>query len=427
MKMKTEKNAALKYHSDHPAGKLAISPTKKCLDDKDLSLAYSPGVAFPCLEISKSSQDSYKYTGRGNLVGVISNGTAVLGLGDIGPLASKPVMEGKAILFKKFADVNAFDIEINENDPQKVVDIVKSLEPTFGGINLEDIKAPDCFFIEEKLSESMNIPVFQDDQHGTAIITVAALLNSLDLVKKHISNVKIIISGAGAAGISIARTLVESEASKENIFLFDSKGLIHKERKDCNKYKLEFVQKDNTSLSEALHDADVFIGVSQGNLLTPEMIKSMSSRPIIFAMANPVPEILPELVKKVVPDAIIATGRSDYNNQVNNVLCFPFIFRGALDVHATSITKRMRLAAVKALSKLAYQEVPEEVTKIYGENITFGLDYIIPKPFDPRLLPTVAVAVAEAAIKDLVAQKKIDLKRYHERLVDLAKKLKSTA
>lgn len=392
--MDSLKKEALKYHQEFPSGKIETIPTKKCDNAEDLSLAYSPGVAYPCAEISKNPSKAYDYTSKGNLVAVVSNGTAVLGLGNIGPLASKPVMEGKAILFKKFADVNAFDIEIKENDVNKFCDIVASLEPTFGGINLEDIKAPECFEIEQNLIERMNIPVFHDDQHGTAIITVAALINALHIAEKDLTKVKIVISGAGAAAIAIANLLLEYNAKRENIFMFDSKGLITSNR-EVNEYKAKFSQKTDNTLLEAMTNADVFIGVSKGGLLNEKHIISMNKKPIIFAMANPIPEIFPDEAKKISPDAIVATGRSDFPNQVNNVLCFPFMFKGALEARAKKITSKMKKAAVEALANLAREPVPSSVEKIYGLSFTFGPEYIIPKPFDPRL-NKVADAVKKA-------------------------------
>ena len=416
---------SLDYHSKFPPGKIAVVPTKPCTNAKELSLAYTPGVAHACLEIEKNPLDAYKYTSKGNLVAVISNGTAVLGLGNIGSLAGKPVMEGKGILFKRFAGVDVFDLEINENDPAKVIAIVTALEPSFGGINLEDIKAPECFYIEEELIKKMNIPVFHDDQHGTAVITAAGMVNALELADKKIAEVKMVFSGAGAAAIACANLLIDLGAKKENIFMFDSKGLLTEERlSQLNEYKAKFVQKEHQSLTESFKDADVFIGVSKGNIISSEMLQSMAKKPIVFAMANPDPEISYPEAKKAVPDVIMATGRSDYPNQVNNVLGFPFIFRGALDVQASEINNEMKLAAVKALATLAKEKVPEEVTKAYGQEFSFGPEYIIPKPFDPRVLSCVAPAVAKAAIDSGVARKEItDLEQYQQKMQQLSLKL----
>lgn len=414
------KEKSLKYHQEKTPGKIKIVPTKPCTTADELSLAYTPGVAYPCLEIQRNPDDVYTYTARGNLVAVISNGTAVLGLGNIGALAGKPVMEGKGVLFKRFAGIDVFDLEINETNPQKFIDIVSALEPTFGGINLEDIKAPDCFLIEEELNKRLSIPVFHDDQHGTAIITAAALLNALELAKKKIDDAKIVFSGAGAAAIACAKLLLELGAKRDHIYLFDSEGLVTSSRKNLNQYKALFMQKKDQSLTYALEKADVFIGVSKGDVLTIDMIAGMNSPPIIFAMANPFPEIKYEVAKKAFPHAIIATGRSDYPNQVNNVLGFPFIFRGALDVRASSINLPMKLAAVKALMDLAHLPVPKEVTKAYGRKFSFGDEYIIPKPFDPRVLYSVAPAVAKAALDSGVARRQIDLEEYTQQLRTLA-------
>jgi len=423
--MSNTNQEALKYHAEPKPGKIALKPTKPCSSAKELSLAYTPGVAAPCLEIKANPEDAYKYTSKGNLVGVITNGTAVLGLGDIGPLAGKPVMEGKGVLFKRFADIDVFDIEINEKDPEQFVKIVASLEPTFGGINLEDIKGPECFYIEQELIKRMNIPVIHDDQHGTAVISSAALINALEINNNKIENVKIVFSGAGAAAIAIANMFLEIGAKKEHIFMIDSQGIITKQRNEQNKYKAFFAQ-DTTkkTLAEALHSADVFVGVSQGNILNGNLLKTMNPKPIIFAMANPTPEISYDEAKAAVPDCIMATGRSDYPNQVNNVLGFPFLFRGALDVRATKINLDMKKAAIKALAKLAHLKVPKEVIKAYNKDFQFGPDYIIPKPFDPRVLYHVAPAVAKAAMDSGVAQKPIvDLKQYTNDLKKLAKKL----
>jgi len=416
---------ALNYHSNPIPGKIAVIPTKSCSTAKELSLAYTPGVAIPCLEIEKNPKDAYKYTAKGNLVGVISNGTAVLGLGNIGALAGKPVMEGKGVLFKRFANVDVFDIEVNETNPEKIIEIVASLEPTFGGINLEDIKAPECFQIEKELIKRMNIPVFHDDQHGTAIVSAAGLLNALEIAEKKIEDVKIVFSGAGAAAMACAHLMLDLGAKKENVFMFDSRGLITKNRKEgMNEYKEFFTQNEERSLTEAFVGADVFIGVSKGNLISKEMLKSMAEKPIVFAMANPDPEITYGDAKEAVPEVIMATGRSDYPNQVNNVLGFPFIFRGALDVQATEINKEMKLAAVKALADLAKEPVVEEVTAAYGREFTFGPEYIIPRPFDSRVLYHVAPAVAKAAMESGVAQKPIeDFDKYVEELKVLAGKL----
>jgi malate dehydrogenase (oxaloacetate-decarboxylating)(NADP+) len=420
------KKDALEYHSQSPAGKVKTVPTKSCTNARELSLAYTPGVAFPCLEIQAHPELGYEYTSRGNLVAVISNGTAVLGLGDIGPLAGKPVMEGKGVLFKRFAGVDVFDLEINEKDPQKVIEIVTSLEPTFGGINLEDIKAPECFQIEEELIKRLKIPVFHDDQHGTAVISSAALLNALEITDKKIGDIKVVFSGAGAAAIACANLYLDIGVKLENVLMVDSKGVITTKRlPELNAYKTKYAQDTSkTTLTEALQGADVFVGVSQANLLTPEMVQSMASKPIIFALANPTPEISYDLAKQAVPEAIVATGRSDFPNQVNNVLGFPFIFRGALDVRANTINKEMKLAAVKALAKLAHLNIPNEVVQAYGKEFSFGADYIIPKPFDPRVLFYVAPAVAQAAMDSGVARKPItDMKEYVKGLKKLAKKL----
>lgn len=406
------KKEALHYHAKGRPGKIEVIPTKETANQRDLSLAYSPGVAEPCLAIDKEESDVYKYTAKGNLVAVISNGTAVLGLGDIGPEASKPVMEGKGLLFKIYADIDCFDLELNTKDVDEFVRTVKLLEPTFGGVNLEDISAPACFEIEERLKEELNIPVMHDDQHGTAIISGAALLNALEIVGKDIDKVKIIVNGAGASAISCTRIYVSLGARKENIFMYDSKGLIHPDRDNLDGKKSEFVNGTvdrSTSLTEILDRADVFIGLSRGNILNKEMIKGMSLDPIIFAMANPTPEISYEDAKESRPDCIMATGRSDYPNQVNNVLGFPFIFRGALDVRASEINEEMKLGAVRALAELAKKQVPEIVNLAYNDaNLSFGRDYIIPKPVDPRLITTVAPAVAKAAMESGVAKYPIE-------------------
>lgn len=402
------KKAALDYHSKGRPGKIEVIPTTATSNQRDLSLAYSPGVAEPCLAIRDNVEDVYKYTAKGNLVAVISNGTAVLGLGDIGPEASKPVMEGKGLLFKIYADIDCFDLELNTTDVDEFVRMVKILEPTFGGVNLEDISAPACFEIEERLKKELNIPVMHDDQHGTAIISGAALLNALELVDKKISEVKIVVNGAGASAISCTRIYVALGAKKQNIFMYDSKGLIHGDRDNLDGKKSEFInntQPAYTSLSDILVGADVFIGLSRGNVLNKKMIKPMAEDCIIFAMANPTPEISYEDAKAARPDCIMATGRSDYPNQVNNVLGFPFIFRGALDVRASEINEAMKLGAVKALAELAKKPVPNIVNMAYGNtNLTFNKDYIIPKPVDPRLISTVAPAVAKAAMDSGVAK-----------------------
>jgi malate dehydrogenase (oxaloacetate-decarboxylating)(NADP+) len=400
---------ALEYHSKGRPGKIEVIPTKEAKTQRDLSLAYSPGVAEPCMEIFNNPEDVYKYTAKGNLVAVISNGTAVLGLGDIGPEAGKPVMEGKGVLFKIFADIDVYDIEINEKDPEKFVQIVKALEPTFGGINLEDIKAPECFYIEQKLKEEMKIPLMHDDQHGTAIISAAALLNALELQKKKIEKVKFVVNGAGAAAMACMKLYIALGAKRQNFLVFDSKGLIHESRTDLDEQKKSFISKGkDLSMKDAMKGADIFIGLSKGNVVSKEMVKSMASHPIVFAMANPDPEITWNDAVSVRQDVIMATGRSDYPNQVNNVLGFPYIFRGALDVRATQINEAMKLAAVKALAEMAKTPVPDIVNMAYNEkNISFGPNYIIPKPLDPRLLSTVAPAVAKAAIESGVAQKKI--------------------
>jgi len=402
---------ALSYHSTGRKGKIEVIPTKPCITQRDLGLAYTPGVAEPCRDIHENVEKVYEYTAKGNLVAVISNGTAVLGLGDIGPEAGKPVMEGKGILFKRFADIDVFDLELDTKDPKEIIKTVKMLEPTFGGINLEDIKAPECFEIEETLIEQMDIPVFHDDQHGTAIISGAALLNALEIQDKKIEDIKVVFSGAGAAGIACANLYVSLGVKKENLYLIDSKGLVYKGRKEgMNKYKDRLANGDGpASLGDVMVGADVFAGVSLGGLVTKEMVKSMADKPIIFAMANPDPEIMYEDAVSVREDVIMATGRSDYPNQVNNVLGFPFIFRGALDVHAKAINQEMKNAAVKALADLAKEDVPDSVIKAYGgKPIHFGKDYIIPKPFDPRVLTWETVAVAKAAVDSGVARKKIE-------------------
>jgi malate dehydrogenase (oxaloacetate-decarboxylating)(NADP+) len=406
MQNELRKQQALEYHSKGKPGKIEVVPTKEAKTQRDLSLAYSPGVAEPCKEIAAHKEDVYKYTAKGNLVAVISNGTAVLGLGDIGPEASKPVMEGKGVLFKIFADIDVFDIEIDEKDPVKFVQIVKALEPTFGGINLEDIKAPECFYIEKELRQQLSIPVMHDDQHGTAIISSAALLNALQLQKKKIDKVRFVINGAGAAAMACIQLYVSLGAKPENFCVFDIKGALHKKRDDLEDFKKPFANAaEGTTLDKAMKDADVFVGLSVGNVVTKSMIKSMAKNPIVFAMANPDPEIGWEEATSVRKDIIMATGRTDFPNQVNNVLGFPYIFRGALDVRATQINEAMKLAAVKALAQLAQTPVPDIVNLAYNaKTITFGEEYIIPKPLDPRLLATVAPAVAKAAMESGVAQ-----------------------
>ncbi len=409
---------ALNYHQFPKPGKLEITPTKPLASQIDLSLAYSPGVAFPCEEIAANPELASKYTSRSNLVGVISNGSAVLGLGNIGALASKPVMEGKACLFKAFSGIDVFDIELDESDPDKLVEAIAMLEPTLGGINLEDIKAPECFYIEEKLRERMNIPVFHDDQHGTAIISCAAIINALDLVGKQIEKVKLVCSGAGAAAIACLNLLVKLGLQKENIKLVDSKGVVTTERTGLDKTKQAFaVETSDRTLADAVKDADVFLGCSAAGLLKPEMLMTMAEKPVILALANPEPEIRPEVAKSVRPDCIIATGRSDYPNQVNNVLCFPFIFRGALDVGASAITEEMKVATVKAISKLTKMSAStDKISQAYsGQTFSFGPDYIIPKPFDPRLISAIAPAVAECALKAGIAKNTdFDIAKYRK-------------
>ena len=414
------RRAALEYHEFPTPGKISIAATKQLVNQHDLALAYSPGVAAPCEEIVKDPNAAFKYTSRGNLVGVITNGTAVLGLGDIGPLAGKPVMEGKAVLFKKFSGIDVFDIEINEKDPEKLVEIIAALEPTFGGINLEDIKAPDCFYVERKLRERMKIPVFHDDQHGTAITVGAAILNGLKVVGKDVSKVKLVTSGAGAAALACLGLLVKLGIPRENIWVTDLAGLVYEGRTELmDEDKIQFSQKTSQrTLAEAIEGADVFLGLSAGGVLKQDMVKKMAAKPLIFALANPNPEILPEEVKAVRDDAIMATGRTDYPNQVNNVLCFPYIFRGALDSGATTITQEMEIAAVYAIAELAQAEQSEVVAAAYaGEPLVFGSEYLIPKPFDPRLMIKIAPAVAQAAADSGVALRPIaDMEAYRERL-----------
>lgn len=402
---------ALDYHERGRPGKISVTPTKQLVNQRDLALAYSPGVAAACEEIVADPLNVFRYTARGNLVAVITNGSAVLGLGDIGPLAAKPVMEGKGVLFKKFAGIDVFDIEVDERDLDKLVDIVAALEPTFGGINLEDIKAPDCFYVERKLRERMKIPVFHDDQHGTAIVVGAAVVNGLKVVEKDIGSVKVVVSGAGAAALACLDLLLDLGLPKEHIWVTDIKGVVYEGRTELmDPEKARFAQPTNArTLTEVIEEADIFLGLSAGGVLKPEMVKKMAARPLIFALANPNPEILPDDAKAVRSDAIIATGRTDYPNQVNNVLCFPFIFRGALDVGATTITRNMELAAVNAIAELARAEQSDIVTAAYGtDGLSFGPDYLIPKPFDPRLIVKIAPAVAKAAMADGVATRPID-------------------
>jgi len=417
---KSQRQAALFYHEHPKPGKLEIRATKPMANGRDLSLAYSPGVAEACLEIQKTPADAARYTARGNLVGVVTNGSAVLGLGNIGALASKPVMEGKAVLFKKFASIDCFDIEVNETDPEKLAEIVCALEPSFGAINLEDIKAPDCFIVEQICRERMNIPVFHDDQHGTAIVVGAAAKNALHVTGKRFDEIKIASTGGGAAGLACLNMLLKLGVKRENVWLCDIHGLVHEGREqDMNPQKAAFAQKtDLRDLDQVIEGADLFLGLSGPNVLTPEMVAKMASRPIIFALANPTPEILPEEARKVAPDAIIATGRSDYPNQVNNVLCFPFIFRAALDVGATEINDEMQLACIDGLANLARATTSAEAAAAYrGEQLTFGADYLIPKPFDPRLIGEVATSVAKAAMDSGVATRPLDdLAAYRQRL-----------
>jgi malate dehydrogenase (oxaloacetate-decarboxylating)(NADP+) len=418
------RTAALDYHRLPTKGKISVEPTHPLDNQHDLSLAYSPGVAYPCLEIEKDPQLSYEYTSRGNLVGVITNGTAVLGLGDIGALAGKPVMEGKGCLFKKFSGIDVFDIELDEHDADKLVDIIAAMEPTFGGINLEDIKAPECFYIEKKLSDRMNIPVFHDDQHGTAIISAAAMLNGLELAGKDIHNIKVAVSGAGAAALACLGVFVGLGVKTENIYVCDSKGVIYEGRPGgYDESKARFAQKTELrTLADAVNGADVFLGCSAAGVLTQDMVKTMADKPLILALANPEPEIRPELAKAVRPDCIIATGRSDYPNQVNNVLCFPYIFRGALDCGATKITEAMKIACVREIADLAKLEVTAEVQAAYpGLDLSFGVDNIIPKPFDTRLIQRIAPAVARAAESSGVAKRPI--KDYAAYAVSLLQRL----
>ena len=415
------RNAALDYHRNEPKGKIEVIPSKPHSSQRDLSLAYSPGVAEPCLEIEKNPSSIYEYTTKGNLVAVISNGTAVLGLGDIGAEASKPVMEGKGLLFKIFADINVFDIEINEKDPDKFIEIVKGISPTFGGINLEDIKAPEAFYIEQRLKEELNIPLMHDDQHGTAIISAAALINALELADKKIDEVKMVVNGAGAAAIACTKLYIALGLKKENVLMCDSKGVINHKRENLTPEKLDFIaQTDISTLEQALEGADVFVGLSKGDVMTAKMLSSMAENPVVFALANPTPEIDYNLAIATRPDVIMATGRSDFPNQVNNVLGFPYIFRGALDVQATGINEEMKLAAVKAIAELAKEPVPEMVKLAYNvKNIGFGREYFIPKPFDNRLLTKVSIAVAKAAMESGISRKPIaDFEEYENQLLD---------
>jgi malate dehydrogenase (oxaloacetate-decarboxylating)(NADP+) len=417
--MAISKQEALDYHAGMRPGKIEIAPTKPCRTQRDLSLAYTPGVAEPCLAIRKNPHDAFRYTARANLVAVVTNGTAVLGLGDIGALAGKPVMEGKAVLFKRFADVDVFDIEIDSHNPDEVIKVCQLLEPTFGGINLEDIKAPECFYIEETLKKTMKIPVFHDDQHGTAIITGAALLNALELVGKDISKIRVVFNGAGASGIATADHYIRLGVKPENIILCDTKGVVYRGRAEgMNPYKERFAQETKLrTLAEAMEGADLFVGLSVKGAVTQDMVRSMAARPIVIAMANPDPEITYEDARASRRDVIMCTGRSDYPNMVNNVLGFPFIFRGALDVHATAINEEMKLAATRALAALAKEDVPDSVCRAYGmEHLEFGPDYLIPKPFDPRVLVWEASAVAQAAMESGVAQEPVDLESYREQL-----------
>ncbi len=419
-----KKQEALDYHSKGRPGKIEVVPTKDYKTQKDLSLAYTPGVADPCLEIQKNMEDSYKYTAKGNLVAVITNGTAVLGLGDIGALAGKPVMEGKGLLFKVFADVDVFDIEVNEKDPQKFIEIVKSISHTFGGINLEDIKAPECFEIEERLKQELDIPVFHDDQHGTAIISGAGLLNALDITGKKIEDLKVVVNGAGASSVACTNLYISLGVDPQNILMLDSKGVISTDRENLGPIKKQFAQKtDRKTLGDAMKGADMFLGLSVGNILSENMLQSMNDDAIVFAMANPTPEIAYEKAMSVRKDIVFATGRSDYPNQVNNVLGFPFIFRGALDVRAQSINEEMKIAAVKTLAQLAKENVPEEVKIAYQKNdMSYGREYIIPTPLDPRLISEVSSAVAKAAVDSGVARTEIE--NWQEYKQQLSKRIK---
>ncbi len=412
--MPVRRQEALDYHAEGRPGKIQVTPSKAFKDQRDLSLAYTPGVAEPCREIAHNPEDAYRYTTKGNLVAVVSNGTAVLGLGDIGALASKPVMEGKGILFKHFADIDVFDLEVASQDPEEVIRFCELLEPTVGGINLEDIRAPDCFLIEQRLRQSLSIPVFHDDQHGTAIITGAALINALELVDKAIGDVRVVFAGAGAAAVATAEHYIRLGVHPDHIFMFDKDGVLHDRRADLDGYRQRFLRPTSArSLAELLEGADVFVGLSVGDLVDREMVRGMANRPIIFALANPTPEILPSEVHTARDDAIVATGRSDFPNQVNNVLGFPFIFRGALDVRARAINEEMKMAATHALASLAKEDVPDAVMRAYGlDRLRFGNDYLIPKPFDPRVLIWVATAVAEAAMQSGVAATTFDIEQY---------------
>ena len=416
------KEEALTYHSTFPQGKIEVVPVKPCITQKHLSMAYSPGVAEACRAIAADPADVYKYTNKGNLVAVVSNGTAILGLGNLGPLAAKPVMEGKGVLFKTFADIDVYDINLDAKDPDLIISVCKALEPTFGGINLEDIKAPECFYIEEKLKKEMNIPVFHDDQHGTAIISGAGLINAMEISGKKVENLRVVVSGAGAAGIACCKFYVSLGVPLENIAMFDSKGHIHAGRTDLNEQKRYFATKNKyDSLADAFKSADMFLGLSQANLVSPEMVKSMNKNPIIFAMANPDPEIPYADARAARPDLIMGTGRSDFPNQVNNVSGFPYIFRGALDVRATSINEEMKLAAARSLAALAKEPVPQEMLDAYKvKKLSFGIDYVIPKALDTRMLVWEAPAVAKAAMDTGVAQIKVDLEQYKK---DLRKRL----
>jgi malate dehydrogenase (oxaloacetate-decarboxylating)(NADP+) len=418
--MRISKETALRYHEKGRPGKLEVVPTKPTATQLDLSLAYTPGVAVPVLEIAEDPDKAYRYTAKGNLVAVVSNGTAILGLGDLGPLASKPVMEGKGVLFKRFADIDVFDIEVDATDPEEIINVVRAIAPTFGGINLEDIKAPECFVIEERLKGMLDIPVFHDDQHGTAIIATAGLINALQVVGKKIEEVQVVVNGAGASAVACSEMFIVAGVRRENITMLDSRGVIYVGRQEgMNEYKTRFAREtDARTLEDAMGGADVFVGLSVADVVTQDMVRSMAERPVIFAMANPDPEIKYELAKEARPDAIVATGRSDYPNQVNNVLGFPFIFRGALDVQACQINEEMKLAAAHALAALTREDVPDSVLRVYGlESLKFGPDYIIPKPFDPRVLLWEAPAVAEAAIKTGVARRQhLDLDAYREEL-----------
>ncbi|MEP5613798.1 MAG: NADP-dependent malic enzyme [Cyclobacteriaceae bacterium] len=421
MSQKIRRNEALEYHESKPPGKIEVNSTKSVSSQHDLALAYSPGVAEPCLAIAETPEDVYRYTSKGNLVGVISNGTAVLGLGNIGPAASKPVMEGKGVLFKKFAGIDVFDIEINEEDPDKFIEIVKSMEPTFGGINLEDIKAPESFKIEQTLRKEMNIPIMHDDQHGTAIISSAALINALEVTGKKIGEVKIVVSGAGAAAIACTNLYIALGAKKENIMMSDSKGIIRKDRAKLDEIKAKYATAEKVdTLEEALEGADVFLGLSIADVMTPGMLNAMGKDPIVFALANPDPEIAYDLAMKTRDDVLMATGRSDHPNQVNNVLGFPYIFRGALDVRASEINEEMKLAAVKSIADLAKEQVPDMVLKAYGSSsMKFGREYLIPKPMDPRLITTISPAVARAAMETKVARREIsDWRQYEFELLE---------